>query len=115
MTRKRFLLSALKPVMLIVLCFGFCSEIKTQSSCIPSFFNISDTGVPTCYGIGGIERFERKQMWKVNYPEDNIGSRKGTGDIGQCILNSSGYIKCEPDVDKPTASNLQWRQRWVGK
>ena len=115
MNCKRFSLSVLKPVISIILCFSFCAEVKTQFSCMPSFFNVSDTGVPTCYGIGGIERFERNQVWKVNYPADNIGSRKETGDIGQCVLNSNGYIKCEPEVDNPTASNLQWRRRWVGK
>ncbi len=104
-------------LIVFVFFFGFATsiEIKSQSSCIPSFYNISDTGVPSCYSSGSVTRFERNQRWKVNYPGDNIGSEIGTADIGQCILNTGGYLKCSPDVDFPTASNLQWRQRWVGK
>lgn len=62
---------------------GFIEEIKAQTSCIPSFYNLSDTGVPSCYSTGSITRFERKQRWKINYPGDNLGSEIGTGDIGQ--------------------------------
>lgn len=99
----------------LILYVGLNKEVKAQSSCIPSFYNLSDPGVPSCISTGSVTRFERNQRWKVTYPGDSLGSEIGTGDIGQCILNTSGYLKCEPDVDFPTASSLSWKQRWVGK
>jgi hypothetical protein len=85
-----FIVKSITLVFLILMAANI--ETEAQSTCVPSSLMLSDTGEPSCYSTGSITRFERNQRWRVTYPGDSIGIEIGTGDIGQCILNTSGYL-----------------------
>lgn len=88
------------------------NQTKSQS-CIPTFISTSDTGNPGCDAVFGLERFDRYQIWIVKFPDD-FGSNKTTTAFGQC-RQFPNFKLCNPEMDVPIVSNLEWRQRTVDK